>query len=99
VIKSQTKAKKRSLEWEQYRSPKARIMSQHNRDKMLQNCWPLEVRKKGSSPSAKEHSGKKELLMHECKLPLNKCISPYFSSLDAKLPLETWIGYFRPPCW
>jgi hypothetical protein len=22
--------------------------------------------------------------MHECKLPLNKCISPHFSSLDAK---------------
>jgi hypothetical protein len=20
-------------------------------------------------------------------------------SLDAKLPLKTWIGYFPPPCW
>jgi hypothetical protein len=37
--------------------------------------------------------------MHECKLPLNKCISPNFSSLDAKLPLETRIRYFPPPCW
>jgi hypothetical protein len=37
--------------------------------------------------------------MHECKLPLNKCISPKFSSLNAKLLLETWIGYFPPPCW
>jgi hypothetical protein len=32
---------------------------------------------------------KKSSLMHECKLPLNKCISSNFSSLDAKLPLET----------
>jgi hypothetical protein len=32
--------------------------------------------------------------MHECKLPLNKCISPKFSSLDAILPLETRIGYY-----
>jgi hypothetical protein len=42
---------------------------------------------------------KKSSQMHECKLPLNKCISPNFSSLDAKLPLETWIWYFPPPCW
>jgi hypothetical protein len=37
VIKSQTKAKKRSLEWEKSRSPKVRAMARHNRDKMLQN--------------------------------------------------------------
>jgi hypothetical protein len=39
---------------------------------------------------------KKSSQMHESKLPLNKCISPNFSSLDAKLPLETWIGYSPP---
>jgi hypothetical protein len=38
VIKIQTKAKKRSLETEKSRSPKARATTQHNRDKMLQNC-------------------------------------------------------------
>jgi hypothetical protein len=42
---------------------------------------------------------KKSSQMHECKLPLNKCISPKISFLDAKLPLGTWIWYFPPPCW
>jgi hypothetical protein len=41
---------------------------------------------------------KKSSQMHECNLPLNKCISPKFSFLDAHSPLETWIGYFPPPC-
>jgi hypothetical protein len=36
---------------------------------------------------------KKSSQKHQCKLPLNKCMSPNFSFLDAKLPLETWIGY------
>jgi hypothetical protein len=56
VIKSQTKAKTRSLEREKSRFPKARAMTQHNRDKMLQNCRLLKVRKTGSTPSAKEHN-------------------------------------------
>jgi hypothetical protein len=56
VIKSQTKAKKRSLEREKSRSPKTRVTSRHNRDKMLQNCRLLKVRQKGSTPSAKEHN-------------------------------------------
>jgi hypothetical protein len=56
VIKSQTKAKKRSLEREKSRSPKARATARHNRDKMLQNCRLLKVRQKGSTPSAKEHN-------------------------------------------
>jgi hypothetical protein len=55
VIKSQTKSKKRSLDWEKSRSPKARATARHNRDKMLQNCQLLKVRQKGSTPSAKEH--------------------------------------------
>jgi hypothetical protein len=55
VIKSQTKAKKRSLEWERSRSPKVRATTRHNRDKMLQNCRLLNVRQKGSTPSTKEH--------------------------------------------
>jgi hypothetical protein len=54
VIKSQTKAKKRSLEWEKSRSPKPSATAQHNRNKMLQNCWLLKVRQKGSTPSAKQ---------------------------------------------
>jgi hypothetical protein len=37
VIKSQTKAKKRSLEGVKSRSSKARATTRHNRDKMLQN--------------------------------------------------------------
>jgi hypothetical protein len=56
VIKSQPKAKKRSLERERSRSPKAMATAQHNRDKMLQNCRLLKVRQKGSTPSAKEHN-------------------------------------------
>jgi hypothetical protein len=56
VIKSQTKAKKRSLEREKSQSPKARAMALHNRDKMLQNCRLLKVRQKGSTSSAKEHN-------------------------------------------
>jgi hypothetical protein len=55
VIKSQTKAKKRSLGWEKSQSPKARAMARHNRDKMLKTCRLLKVRQKGSTPSAKEH--------------------------------------------
>jgi hypothetical protein len=55
VIKSQTKAKKRSLEWEKSRSPMARATARNNRYKMLQNCWLLKVRQKGPTPSAKEH--------------------------------------------
>jgi hypothetical protein len=34
--------------------------------------------------------------MHECKLPLNKCISPKVSSLDAKLPWKYELGTFLP---
>jgi hypothetical protein len=56
VIKSQTKAKKRLLEREKYRSPKAWATTRHNRDKMLQNCRLHKVRQKGSTPSAKEHN-------------------------------------------
>jgi hypothetical protein len=56
VIKSQTKAKKRSLEWERSRSPKAGATARHNRHKMLQTCWLLKVRQKGTTPSAKEHN-------------------------------------------
>jgi hypothetical protein len=56
MIKSQTKAKKRSLERERSRSPKARATAQHNRDEMLQNCRLLKVRQKGSTTSAKEHN-------------------------------------------
>jgi hypothetical protein len=55
VIKSQTKAKKRS-QWERSRFPKARATARHNRDKMLQNCRLLKVRQEGSTPSAKEHN-------------------------------------------
>jgi hypothetical protein len=55
VIKSQTKAKKRSLERENLGPPKARATARHNRDKMLQNCRILKVRQKGSTPSTKEH--------------------------------------------
>jgi hypothetical protein len=51
VIKSQTKAKKRSLEREKSQSPKARATTRHNQDKMLQNCP-----QKGSAPSEKEHN-------------------------------------------
>jgi hypothetical protein len=36
-----------------------------------------------------KNQAKKSSQMHECKIPLNKCISSKFSSLDAKLPLET----------
>jgi hypothetical protein len=53
MIKSQTKAKKRSLEWEGSRSPKTRATARHNRDKILKNCRLLKVRQKGSTPSAK----------------------------------------------
>jgi hypothetical protein len=56
VIKSQTKAKKRSLQWERSRSPKARATARHNWDRMLQNCRLLKVRQKGSTPSAKQHN-------------------------------------------
>jgi hypothetical protein len=56
VIKSQTKAKKRSLEREKSRSPKARAIAWYNRGKMLQNCWLLKVRQKGLTPSAKEQN-------------------------------------------
>jgi hypothetical protein len=56
VIKSETKAKKRSLEWERSWSSKARATARHNRDKMLQSCRLLKVRQKGSTPSAKEHN-------------------------------------------
>jgi hypothetical protein len=38
VIKSQKKAKTRSLEREKSWSPKARATTQHNGDKMLQKC-------------------------------------------------------------
>jgi hypothetical protein len=38
VIKSQTKAKKRSPEREKSWSPKPRATTRHNRDKMLQKC-------------------------------------------------------------
>jgi hypothetical protein len=64
VIKSQTKAKKRSLEREKSRSPKVRAMTRHNRDKVLQNCRLLKVRQRGSTLLTKGHnenSGKKEL--------------------------------------
>jgi hypothetical protein len=39
---------------------------------------------------------RKELPNALMQAPLNKCISPNFSSLDAKLLLETRIGYFPP---
>jgi hypothetical protein len=67
---------------------------------MLQNCWLLKVRQKGLDTIGKRAQLKvrrkrapKRMNMHECKLPLNKCISPKDSSLDSKLPLEIWIGY------
>jgi hypothetical protein len=47
MIKSQTKAKKRSLEWEKSRSPKARATARHNRDKMLQNLSTPQGEAKG----------------------------------------------------
>jgi hypothetical protein len=56
VIKSQTKAKKRSLERGKSRSPKARATARRNRDRMLKNSRLLKVRQKGSTPSAKEHN-------------------------------------------
>jgi hypothetical protein len=56
VIKSQTKANKRSLELEKSQSPKARATARHNRDKMLQTWRLLKVRQKGSTPSTKEHN-------------------------------------------
>jgi hypothetical protein len=34
--------------------------------------------------------------MHECKLPLNKCISPNSFPLDAKLPWKHELGTFLP---
>jgi hypothetical protein len=58
------------------------------------------VRQKVSTPSVKEHkpnSGDtKELPRHELKLPLNKCSSPIFLPLDAKLPLLDELGTFLP---
>jgi hypothetical protein len=42
---------------------------------------------------------KKSSQKHECKLPWTNAFLPNFSSLDAKLPLEIWIGYFPPLCW
>jgi hypothetical protein len=56
VIKSQTNAKKRSLEKEKSRSPKARATARHKQDKMIQNCRLLKVRQNGSTPSAKKHN-------------------------------------------
>jgi hypothetical protein len=47
VIKSQTKAKKRSLEWEKSRSPKTRATARHNRDKMLQKLSSPQGEAKG----------------------------------------------------
>jgi hypothetical protein len=44
VIKCQIKDKKRSLERERSRAPKARATARHNRDKMLQTCRLLKVR-------------------------------------------------------
>jgi hypothetical protein len=58
------------------------------------------VRQKGSTPSAKNTTkiqAKKSSQKHECKLPLNKCISPTFSSLDAKTPpYNHELGTFLP---
>jgi hypothetical protein len=55
LIKSQTKAKARSLEREKSWSPKAWATTQQNRDKIPQNCRLRKVRQKGSTTLAKEH--------------------------------------------
>jgi hypothetical protein len=39
---------------------------------------------------------KRSSQMHECKLPLNKCISPKFSFLDANSPWKHELGTFLP---
>jgi hypothetical protein len=39
---------------------------------------------------------KKMSQMYECKLSLNKCISPNFSSLDANSPWKHELGTFLP---
>jgi hypothetical protein len=44
VIKSQTKTKTGSPEWEKSRSPKARATNRHNRDKMLLSTSQGEVK-------------------------------------------------------
>jgi hypothetical protein len=66
----------RSLEREKSRSPKARATSQHNRD---QNMLTPQGEAKGLDTIGKSAQLKfrqhKELPLHECKLPLNKCIS------------------------
>jgi hypothetical protein len=46
--------------------------------------------------STTKNQAKKSSQMHECKLPLYKCISPNFSSLDAKLPWKHELGAFLP---
>jgi hypothetical protein len=100
VIKSQTKAKKRSLEWEQSRSPQTRVTTRHNRDKMLQNCWLLKVRQKGSTPSANEKTKIEKKRAPKCmnaSSPLNKCISPNFSYLDVKTPPGNMNWVLPPP--
>jgi hypothetical protein len=39
---------------------------------------------------------KKSSQVHGCKLPLNKCISPKFSFLDANSPWKHELGTFLP---
>jgi hypothetical protein len=99
VIKIQRKAKTRSLEREKSRSPKARARTQHNRDKMLQNCRLLKVRQKGLTPSAKERkSNSGDTMSSSCMnaSPPKQMHFSHFSPLDAKLPLPNEMGTFLP---
>jgi hypothetical protein len=102
VIKSQTKAKKRSLGWEKSRSPKARAMTGHNRDKMLHNCWLHKVRQKGLDTIGK----RAQLKFRRKRAP--KCMNASSPWRNASLPIclplmqnSTWkheLGTFPPPC-
>jgi hypothetical protein len=84
VIKSQTKARKGSLEWERSRSPKARATAWHNRDNNAPKLPTPQGEAKGLDTIGKrarlKFRRKRAPQMHECKLPLNKCIKMNASS-------------------
>jgi hypothetical protein len=89
VIKNQTKGKKRSLEWERSRSPKARATLNTTKIKCSKiadsSRWGKRARHHRQKSTTKIQE-KKSSQMHECKLPLNRCISPKISFLNAHPP-------------
>jgi hypothetical protein len=103
VIKSQTKTKTKSLEWETSRSPRHGQWLDTTEIKCSKiadsSRWGKRVRHHRQKSTTKIQAKRAPKCMNASSASTNAFLPKVFSFLDPQLPLETWIGYFPPPCW